>query len=269
MNDYKVSLTAEDEAKIKEVAQTFIQNNTAEALKEMGATEEYVLEMLRLYTMQAKMYYAIIEETDREVKDEDANMRGYSYIKIALDGKYDDKGKFVKYTDAEVLKIETDAKKMENELEESSLEDVAKKYGYKVETGSYATKAAADILGEKTLYNKLEKLKQGETSEMLEFDKAIYFIRIDNDTDEKATKEKREAIIKERETKLYNDKITEWQKNDSWKANDKVIAKIDFHHIFTQDDGSTEKDTSKNTEKNTEKGTETSTEKGTEKTTEK
>ena len=261
--DYKVSLTTEEEAKIKEVAQAFLAANTAEALEEMGATEAYVIDMLKLYTIQAKMYYAIIEDTDRVVSDEDANMRGFSYIEIPLDGKYDDNGKFVEFTAEEVLKIESTAKKMETELADSTLEDIAKKYDYKVSEGNYATKETSTILGEKTLYTKLQKLKEGETSEMLEFDDVIYFIRIDADTDKEATEDNREAIIKERETELFNDKLTAWQKEDGWVSYDKVIAKIEFHHIFTQDDGSTE------TESGSEKGTEKNTETGSEKTTEK
>ena len=43
-----------------------------EAIKEMGASEEIVKEVLTLYTIQAKMYDAIIVDTDRNVSDEEA-----------------------------------------------------------------------------------------------------------------------------------------------------------------------------------------------------
>ena len=69
------------------------------------------------------------------------------------------------------------------------------------------------------------------------------------------------GIIAERESELYSDKVKEWEKNDGWTTYDSVINQIDFHNIFTQDDGSTETETG--SEKET--GTETSTEKGSEK----
>ena len=70
MADYGVELTAEDEAAIAEAANAFLAANTEEAIKEFGATEEIVTELLTLYTIQGKMYDAIIADTDREVSDE-------------------------------------------------------------------------------------------------------------------------------------------------------------------------------------------------------
>ena len=48
----------------------------------------------------------------------------------------------------------------------------------------------------------------------------------------------------------------DWQKNDGWTVDQKVLKKIDFHHIMTQKDPNAPKDTQKDTEKDTEKGTE-------------
>ena len=74
---------------------------------------------------------------------------------------------------------------------------------------------------------------------------------IDEEVDKKATEENRDAIIAERESKVYSNKLTEWQKEDGWKVNESVVEKIEFHNILTQKDPN-----AKDTEKNTEKGTE-------------
>ena len=66
----------------------------------------------------------------------------------------------------------------------------------------------------------------------------------------KATEENRDAIIAERESKVYSNKLTEWQKEDGWKVNESVVEKIEFHNLLTQKDPA-----SQNTEKETEKGT--------------
>lgn len=259
MGDYKVELSADDEKAIKDAANAFMTSNSKEAIKEFGATEELVVEMLTLYTIQSYMYDAIIVDTDREVKDEDANMRGFSYISIDPEGRTVD-GKYKKYTDAEAKELMDKVNKMADALKNGSkLEDVAKDNGYKVETGAYATKGTDKSIDEELL-DEMKDLKEGETSPLIEgADDMLYFARIDADTDKEATEDNREAIIAEREAKLYDEVLTKWQKDDGWKVNKDVVDKIDFHHIFTQDDGSTEK----------ESGSETESESGTEKTSEK
>ena len=87
MADYGVEITAEDEAAIKEAANAFLAANSAEAIEEFGANEEIVAELLTLYTIQAKMFQAIVVDADHEVSDEDANMRGYSMIFVSTAGK--------------------------------------------------------------------------------------------------------------------------------------------------------------------------------------
>lgn len=265
MSDYKVTLTSEEEAKIKEVANAFLTGNSAEAIEELGATEEYVVEMLTLYTVQQKMYEAIILDVDTEVSDEDANMRGYSYVVINLE-KHTVDGKTVEYSDEEVAALKEQINKVAAALENGTkLEDAVKEYKFEVKEATYSTKEGDDSIDDEVM-KVLKELKEGETSEMIEGDDdQIYFVRIDADTDKEATEDKREEIIEEREGELYSDKMKEWQKNDGWTTYDNVISKIDFHNIFTQDDGSTETETETETGTEKETETETSTEKGTEK----
>ncbi|MBO5097227.1 MAG: peptidyl-prolyl cis-trans isomerase [Agathobacter sp.] len=265
MADYKVALTDEEVAKIKEVAGKFMAANTEAALKELGATEEYVVEMLTLYTIQQKMYDAIIVDVDKDVKDEDKNMRGYSYVVINLEKHIVD-GKTVKYTEDEIKALKENINKVAEALKNGTkLEDAVKEYKFEVETDAYNVKAGDDTIDDEVM-KVLKELKEGETSEMIEGDDdQIYFVRVDADVDKEATEDKYEEIIAERESKLYSDKVKEWEKNDGWVTYANVINQIDFHNIFTQDDGSTEKETGSEKETGTEKGTETSTEKGSEK----
>ena len=55
MGDYNVEITEEELAEMDKAAAKFIEDNTKEAISQMGATQEYVKEMLRLNTIQAKM----------------------------------------------------------------------------------------------------------------------------------------------------------------------------------------------------------------------
>ena len=264
MADYKVTLTAEEEATIKDVAGKFLAANSEAAIKEMGATEEYVVEMLTLYTIQQKMYDAIIVDVDKEVKDEDKNMRGYSYVVINLEKHIVD-GKTVKYTEKEIKELKENINKVADALEKGTkLEDAVKEYKFEVEKGAYNVKAGDKSIDEEVM-KVLKELKEGETSEMIEGDDdQIYFVRVDADVDKEATEEKYEEIIEEREGKLYSDKVKEWQKNDGWVTYPNVINQIDFHNIFTQDDGSTETESGSEKESSTEKETSTEKESGTE-----
>ncbi len=230
MADYGVEITAEDEAAIKEAANAFLAANSQEAIEEFGATEDIVTELLTLYTVQAKMFQAIIVDTDREVSDEEANMRGYSMIFVSTEGKYDDSNNWVKYTEEEIAEIKSKALEMQLDLKVKSLEDVAAQYGYEATTGAYAKE---DTTLDAAILAALDALKEGEVSDAVETATGICFLRIDTNVDEVATAENRESIIEERENALYQDVLTKWQENDGWDVNESLVDKIEFHNMFT------------------------------------
>lgn len=247
MADYNVELTDDEKAAITKAAQAFMAANSEAAIEEFGATEEIVTEMLTLYTIQAKMYDAIIVDTDRNVDDEDANMRGITLVQIDLTGKYDDKGNYVKYTDDQKKAVKTTAEKILTESASVGLTTAAKNNGYTASDTAY-NKKDKDV--DSTLLAALNALNVGETSKLIETTSYIYIATIDEEVDKKATEENRDAIIAERESKVYSNKLTEWQKEDGWKVNESVVEKIEFHNLLTQKDPA-----SQNTEKETEKGT--------------
>lgn len=237
MSDYGVEITAEDKTAITEAATAFLEANSAEAIEEFGATQEIVEEVLTLYTIQAKMYNAIIAEADHEVSDEEANMRGYSLVMINIDGEYDESYNYVEYTDAEVAVLRESANRMSELLLGKTLEDAADELGFEVTTGTYAKD---DTTLDEELLAAMNELKEGEVSKLIETEYALYFVRIDADTDEAATESNRQSIIAERETALYEEVLNGWQEDDGWTVDESVVDKIDFHNLFTQVEESTE-----------------------------
>lgn len=237
MSDYGVEITAEDKTAITEAATAFLEANSAEAIEEFGATQEIVEEVLTLYTIQAKMYNAIIAEADHEVSDEEANMRGYSLVMINIDGEYDESYNYVEYTDAEVAVLRESANRMSELLLGKTLEDAADELGFEVTTGTYAND---DTTLDEELLAAMNELKEGEVSKLIETEYALYFVRIDADTDESATESNRQSIIAERETALYEEVLNGWQEDDGWTVDESVVDKIDFHNLFTQVEESTE-----------------------------
>jgi len=237
MTDYGIEITAEDEEAIKEAASAFLAANSQDAIEELGASQEIVEEVLELYTIQAKMYNAIIVDADTNVSDEEANMRGYSLVTINIDGEYDESYQFVEYTDAEVAVLKETAKEMESQLASKTLEEVAENLGYEVNASAYAK---GDATIDATLLAALDALKEGEVSKVIETESALYIARIDTDTDKDATESNRQSIIAQREAELYEKVLTAWQENDGWTVDEAVVEKIDFHNVFTQVEESAE-----------------------------
>lgn len=224
MSDYKVELTADDQAAIKEAAEKFMSANSHEALDEMGATEDIVEEILTLYTIKSKMKTVIGADADTNVSDEEANMRAYSMVSLDISEDSED---------ADANKKTAD--QMEEALKEdgATLDKVAEDHDQKVTTGTYD--ADNDTLDEE-VKKALDGLKEGETSGLIETDDKAYFVRIDKDTDEDATEKNRTSIINQRKDDLYQKVLSGWQENDNWKVDEREVKKIEFKNSLTHQD---------------------------------
>ncbi len=234
MDDYDVELTEDEEAAITEAATAFMESNSEAALEALGATQEIVEEVLRLYTIQSKMYDEIIKDADTDISDEEANMRGYSYINQSIGGSYsyDDDGEltYTEYTTEEVEAFEEDFNAMYEAVEDGDdFDEVAEEYGYTVSTNAYA--ADDDSLDE-DLIAALDELAEGEYA-LVTLDYYYYLVRLDSETDEEATAENLETLIEEAEEAYYEEMIAEWQEDDGWTIKKGQLKKIQFDNLFT------------------------------------
>ncbi len=80
--EYGVSLTEEELKKIDGVAQAYIDENSEEVREEIGASFDNVVTLLKLQTVQSKMYEPLGEEVDQNVSDEEAQQSTVSYVVI-------------------------------------------------------------------------------------------------------------------------------------------------------------------------------------------
>lgn len=231
MDEYDVEITDEEQAEIKKAAEDFIAANDKDTLKELGATQDIVEEVLTLYTIQSKMYEAIIADVDTEITDEEANMRAYTMAKIQYDGYYDESYQFVSYTEEEAAEKKESAEAIVSAVEEGTdLETAATDNGCTTSTGTYD--ADDDVLDEE-VKTALDGLSEGEVSELITTDSYYYIVRIDKETDEEATEENRTTILEERKSELYEGKLEEWQEDDNWKIKQRQFDKIEFRNQFT------------------------------------
>ena len=238
MDEYGVFLSDDEKEKISETATAFINANTRSALKEMGATQAIVEEMLTLATIQDKVKDAIYAKADTNVSDEEANMRAYTMVEMSKEGKYDENNNYVEYTEEEQADVKENATNVFDSVKNGTeLETAAAGFGFSAKTGTYD---ADDSSLEEDVKNALDGLKKGNTSELIETEKAFYIVRLDEETDKEATEKNRESIIQERKRTLYDETLEKWQEDDGWKVKENKMKAIEFKNFFTQNDGSSD-----------------------------
>ncbi len=232
MADYNVSLTDEENTAIADAADAFLAGNDADTLDEIGATRDAVIEFLTLQTIKDKMTSAIYATADTNVSDEEANMRAYTMLTFSTAGSYDEDNNLVELTGEEKAAIETEAADVYAEITDpADLETVAEAHDVNPTTGTYAADNTSLNEDVKTA---LDALHEGEMSELIKTDSALYIVRLDKETDEDATESNRESIIEDRQTSLYDEVLAGWQEDDGWKVSDKQIAKIQLKNTFSQ-----------------------------------
>jgi foldase protein PrsA len=237
MEDYDVTISDDEQAAIKEAAETFIADNTEKALKALGADEDIVEEYLTLRTVQNKMYNAIIAEADTDVSDEEANTSAYSYVSVSNTTYTDDDGNSAEYTDDELSQLTKTLGLFVTEAKTGTLEDAADTYGYTVETGTFT---ADDDSIDEALYEALSKLDEGEITGVVEGEDNYYIARLDAVTDEDATESTRESIISQRQSDHYDEVLEGYEDEHEWVLNEKTWAKVTFSNLFTTVAPSTE-----------------------------
>lgn len=232
MDEYDVKITDEEKAEIKKAAEDFIAANDKDTLKELGASQEIVEEVLTLYTIQGKMHEAIIAKVDTKITDEEANMRAYTMVEVEYDGYYDENNERVTYTEEEAAERKKTADAIAAAVKDGTdLKKAAEDNDCKATNGTYD--ADNDELDEE-VKTALDKLSEGETSGLVTTDTSYYIVRIDKETDEEATEKNRTTILEDRKSDLYTSTLEGWQKDDEWEVRQKQLDKIEFRNKFTK-----------------------------------
>ena len=120
-------------------------DNSKAALKEVGATQEYVERYLYLQTVEKRMKAAISATADTNVSDEEAAQRTFSYMKISLTTHTDESGNQQTYSADETTVVKKNADDAAQKAQ-SDFDGTAQEYSYDVQTYSYGSdeKSEAD-----------------------------------------------------------------------------------------------------------------------------
>lgn len=231
MADYKVEITEEELAKMDEAAETFMNDNSKKAIKQLGATKEYVKEMLRLSTIQSKMRSAMDAEVDTNVTDEEAAQKKISYVQVGCKSKTDENGETVDYTDEEKENIKKEVEAFQAAAADD-FETAAENAGYTASEATFGDNDESYTLDDAVI-EAAKKLKEGEISEVISTDDNYYVVRMESAFDEEATENKKKSIVTDRKNDHYTEVLDGYKENVKYELNEEEWAKVKFEELFS------------------------------------
>lgn len=231
MSDYKVEITDAELTAMDEAAEKFMKDNSGKAIKQLGATKDYVKEMLRLATIQSKMRNAIYAEVDTEVSDEEAAQKAISYVQVGCKSTTNDDGETVDYTDEEKESIKQEVETFRQSAADD-LEAAAETAGYTVSNANYGENDETSTLNE-ALIEAANKLSEGEISEVITTDENYYVVRMDSTFDKEATENKKKSIVTDRKSDHYTEVCDGYKEASEYVLNEEEWAKVTFDKLFS------------------------------------
>lgn len=226
MDEYGVEFTAEDEAAVAEAVAAFMEANDAEALESVSATEENAAEILKLFTIQQKMYTAMIADADTEVSDEEAAQKSMDYVFFSFETT-DEDGNTVELTDDEKVALKETADKLQLAVSngEKTFAEAAEEAGVDVSTMTFDSESISpnsDLIAEADL------LGEGQVTNIIETDDGYYVAQVTSLLDRDATDAEKETIISERQQTLYSDLIEQWTEEAEITEYEDIWNQVDF-----------------------------------------
>ena len=137
MDEYEITLTEEEKAKIKQAAEDFVKANKEEELEAISGDAETVERLLTLMTEHKKMHDAITAKADMEVSDDEARRKGMQYVLFSFTKTKDD-GTTETMTVEEKKELKKEAEAFAKSVKnEKDYEAFAEKNGYSAVDSSY------------------------------------------------------------------------------------------------------------------------------------
>lgn len=218
MEEYGVTITEEDLAKIEAAADEFIAAHDEETNKLLSADKEIIKEVLRMCTVSVRMYNAIIADVSTEVSDEEAAQKKLAYLG---------------FTETETVTLEQAKEEAELFLEEAkengdlmALAEEQQAPAHEYTFDSSTTALAKEIV------EAADKLEEGEFAELIEAENDIYYVvQLISEFDEDATETKKEQIVAERQNEKFEEVYKPWQDSTPIVIDDTVVDDISLHGL--------------------------------------
>lgn len=228
--EYDVTISDEEKAKIDKAAEEFVNANTLEDKEIVSGDKEYVQKVLELLTIQSKMDEPMKAGVDEEVSDDEAAQKSMTYLQFTYT-MTDADGQTQQMTDEEKTAQQETAKTFAKKLKESGstdLEAAAKEAGLEanlstVTFDSTSTNPEADVIKAADAVE-----KEGNLTDLITTDYGLYICKVTSFLDREATDAKKTDIVTERKQKQYDDTLAKWREETEIKEHKKVWDKISF-----------------------------------------
>ena len=232
--EYGVSLTEEELKKIDGVAQAYIDENSEKVREEIGASFDNVVTLLKLQTVQSKMYEPLGEEVDQNVSDEEAQQSTVSYVVIPQETVATESSE--SETEAKDEGLEKAEKvlaalKKEKDPKTADLTTVAQSVDptFTATTGQFSANDTTDTVLDACIVEAVSGLKEGEVVDKVlenEAGTGYYVVRFDKKSDKEATEAKKESILNTRKSDHYKELLEKWRKEATISRDEEVLKTL-------------------------------------------
>ncbi len=240
LDDYDVEITDEEKESMSEAGDTFMEENDRKAIRAMGATADYVAQLLYYTDVEQKMEEAIEAEVGEDLDIADYARRTFSYVEIDPNGYTDEDDEYVEYTEDEAAEVLDEAEQFAEQAKDD-FDEAAEEHDYTVSTYSYGEDEESEEDGgfAEAVIEEADKLKEGEVSGLIETDDADYVIRLDSEDDEDAAESAMEDASSTMKSDHYQEVCDEYLDETDITVDEALWAKVKFTDIFTTVDTDT------------------------------
>ena len=230
--DYDVSISEEEQGKIEEAAQAFMDANTEETIQNLSVSQSDVETLLELYTYQTKMYDPMVADVDTNVEDSEAAQSRITYCRIDISDTQNEDGTTTPLTDEEKQEKKDQAQALLDKLQASAdpasadMDALAKEVNEDLNAVDN-TFGDDDTLLDDNLKEAARTLQDGQVyGEVVEGENAYFVVRMDSVLDREATDAEKENIVSERQQNAYNDLLNQWKDDADITVNNREWDKV-------------------------------------------
>ena len=230
--DYDVSISEEEQGKIEEAAQAFMDANTEETIQNLSVSQSDVETLLELYTYQTKMYDPMVADVDTNVEDSEAAQSRITYCRIDISDTQNEDGTTTPLTDEEKQEKKDQAQALLDKLQASAdpasadMDALAKEVNEDLNAVDN-TFGDDDTLLDDKLKEAAKTHQDGQVyGEEVEGENAYFVVRMDSVLDREATDAEKENIVSERQQNAYNDLLDQWKDDADITVNNREWDKV-------------------------------------------
>lgn len=228
-DEYGVSLTDDEKAKIDVAAENFLKNSDKDAIESDGITEDGVKAYLQWYTLYDKIYDKYKEQSDIEISEKESRNIGVSYLSFSIDAESEtyNTNAVVKKQAEQILNTFSG----KDDLSELNFQDFAGQYS-NVYASTDSIPVEKDVTEGAILsaedVEAISKLKDGQLYEkLLAGSNGTYYIyRVDKSTDKDASVQYANELRDEKISDAFYEMMKDWKKDVKIEYNLALLDKI-------------------------------------------